>query len=106
MHPPEAVPAMSTSDSKERMRVQLENKDLKKLSLGTKVRVTTEGVVTELRAPEKYETCGPCDGDEKKERIIPPCMYIEVDSTKVAPIGSKQIDEIVASDEAVEAEYD
>lgn len=94
---------MAGNGGKERMHVQLQNSDLKNLSLGTKVRITTEGVVTELRAPEKYKSCGPCDGDKEEEKTIPPCMYIQVDSTKVMPVGNKQIEDIVADDEAEEA---
>lgn len=100
-----SVPYPIGESGKERMHVRLENADLKNLSLGTKVRIVTEGVVTELRAPEKYNTCGPCDGDKDEERIIPPCMYVQVDSTKVSPVGNKQIEEILKDDEAEEA-YD
>lgn len=103
MHPPEPVIAM---DYEERMKVKLDEKELKKYPLGTKVRIVAEGVVKELRAKEEYESpCGSCDDGEKEKHVIPPCMYVEVSSKKVSPASSKQIDEIVESDEA-EADYD
>lgn len=91
------------SDSKQRMRVELQNSDLDKLSLGTMVRVTTEGTIVELRAPEKYTMPAPTGADKSEERTEPPCMYVQVDSTKVMPVGNKQIEDIVADDEAEEA---
>lgn len=99
-----ATTPMSNSD-KPRMRVELKDSDLKDLSIGTKVRITTEGVVHELRAPEKYQSYGPGPKAKPEEKIEPPCMYVLVDSTKVAPVGSAQIADIVASDDA-EDEYD
>lgn len=87
-------------DNKERVRVELKTDDLKGLSLGTKVRITMEGAITELRAPETYSTCGPCASDgEGETRTIPPCAYVLVDSKKVVKTGDAQIDSIIASDE-------
>lgn len=86
------------NDSKQRMRVELQNSDLDKISIGTQVRITTEGAVVELRAPETYKIPSGPNGKEE-ERTEPPCMYVLVDSTKVAAIGNKQIDQIIASDD-------
>jgi len=88
-------------DAKRRMDVDLDPKSMEGISIGSKVRVITTGVVTELRAPEKWMDC--CDGEEK-ERITPPRMCVQVDGTKVAVVGNEQIDSLVEDEET--EEYD
>lgn len=93
------TPVAVGPNAKRRMDVDLDAKSMEGISIGSKVRVITTGVVTELRAPEEWTDC--CDGEEKK-RVTPPRMCVQVDNTKVVVVGTEQIDNIVDDDMAEE----